>query len=69
MTEHTETHSKPTLMSKNPFNGDGESQGDVLDTGMVSNVTRGCGQGWMFTAGCSEPYLERLLTPEPMGGV
>ncbi len=36
----------------------GESHDDVYDTGVASDVTCGCGRGWMSTAGCSEPYLE-----------
>ena len=32
--------------------------GVVSGMGVTSDVTLGCGRGWMSTAGCSEPYLD-----------
>lgn len=35
-------------------NRDAETQGDVLDTGVASDITLGCVWGWMSTASCRQ---------------
>ncbi|KAK2891318.1 hypothetical protein Q8A67_013961 [Cirrhinus molitorella] len=37
--------------------------GVVSGMGVASDGTRGCGRGWTYTAGCSEPYLSGSEQP------